>query len=292
MVEEINFEELVDESMKIPDQGKVFTGIVVRIDKEGVFIDFGSKSEGFAPISEFYNKDGELTVEIGDEVEVMMDNWENEGLPRLSKSKALLLKESNVFKAKFESGELVKARIMNKVKGGLIADIGENLEIKAFLPGSQIDIRPVSDMDSLVGQTIEARIIKLVNKDIVISRRVFLEEQREILKKETLDKLKEGMVVTGAIVNIINQGVFVDLGGIEGFIPIRELSWGRIKHPNDIVAINSEVSVNVIKIENENKITLSLKDTTPDPWGLVADKYKTGDHISFHPRIRSHRTLE
>lgn len=280
MVEEKNFEELVDESMNIPDQGKVFTGIVVRIDKEGVFIDFGSKSEGFAPIQDFYNKDGELTVEIGDEVEVMMDNWENEGLPRLSKSKAAMQKESEILKAKFESGELVKAKIKNKVKGGLIADLGENLEIKAFLPGSQIDIRPVSDLDSLVGETIEARIIKLVNQDIVISRRAFLEEQRESLKKETLGNLEEGKVVTGTIVNIINQGVFVDLGGIEGFIPIREVSWGRIKHPSDVVAINDEITVNVIKIENEEKITLSLKDTTTDPWSSVADKYHTGEQVS------------
>jgi len=223
MEEEKNFAELVDESMNIPDQGRIFTGIVVRVDKEDVFIDFGSKSEGVAPTDEFYGKSGELEVEVGDEVEVLLEKYDH-GLPRLSKRKAGLLKENKAIQEKFDSGELIEVKVLQKVKGGFIADIGGQTEIRAFLPASQLDIRPQSDLDKFVGEKLDVRIIKYTNRDIVVSRRVFLEEQREALKKETLSKLEEGMVIQGKVVNIINQGVFVDIGGLEGFIPISELS--------------------------------------------------------------------
>ncbi len=278
MEEEKNFAELVDESMNIPDQGRIFTGIVVRVDKEDVFIDFGSKSEGVAPTDEFYGKSGELEVEVGDEVEVLLEKYDH-GLPRLSKRKAGLLKENKAIQEKFDSGELIEVKVLQKVKGGFIADIGGQTEIRAFLPASQLDIRPQSDLDKFVGEKLDVRIIKYTNRDIVVSRRVFLEEQREALKKETLSKLEEGMVIQGKVVNIINQGVFVDIGGLEGFIPISELSWGRIHHPSDVVSADQEISTKILNIQGEGKVTLSLKAATPDPWDLVNDKYKPGTQV-------------
>ena len=279
MKEEKDFAELVDESMNDPEQGKIFSGIVVRVDKEDVFIDFGSKSEGVAPTEEFYGKSGELEVEIGDEVEVMLENYDH-GLPRLSKRKAGLLKENKVIQDKFDSGELIPALIKQKVKGGFIVDIGDKTEIRAFLPASQLDIRPQSDLDKFIGQTIEVRIIKFTNKDIVVSRRVYLEEQKEDLKKETLSKLEEDMDIQGKVVNIINQGVFVDIGGLEGFIPISEVSWGRINHPSDILEQNQEINTKIIGLEGEDKVTLSLKAVTPDPWDTVEQKYSPGSRVS------------
>ncbi len=279
MAEEKDFAELVDESMNVPDKGKTFKGLVVRIDQDDVFIDFGSKSEGVVPIQEFYNKSGVPDVNIGEEVEVMFDNWANEGLPRLSRIKAEQIKENKRIQECFDKGELIKARITQKVKGGVIADIGEKIEIRAFIPGSQIDISPRQDLDSLVGETIEARIIKLAGNDIVLSRRVYLEEEREVLRKETLSRIEAGKEMSGKVVNIINQGVFVDLGGIEGFIPVSELTWGRVAHPGDVLSRDQIIKTVVLKIEEGGKITLSLKDTTPDPWTSVKEKYKPGSQI-------------
>lgn len=279
MAEEKDFAELVDESMNVPDKGKTFKGLVVRIDQEDVFIDFGSKSEGVVPLQEFYNKSGVPDVNIGEEVEVMFDNWANEGLPRLSRIKAEQIKENKRIQECFDKGELVKARVTQKVKGGIIADIGEKIEIRAFIPGSQIDISPRQDLDSLVGETIEARIIKLAGNDIVLSRRVYLEEEREVLRKETLSRIEAGKEISGKVVNIINQGVFVDLGGIEGFIPVSELTWGRVAHPGDVLSRDQIIKTIVLKIEEGGKITLSLKDTTPDPWTSVKEKYKPGSQI-------------
>lgn len=279
MAEEKDFAELVDESMNVPDKGKTFKGLVVRIDQDDVFIDFGSKSEGVVPLQEFYNKSGVPDVNIGEEVEVMFDNWANEGLPRLSRIKAEQIKENKRIQDCFDKGELIKARVTQKVKGGVIADIGEKIEIRAFIPGSQIDISPRQDLDSLVGETIEARIIKLAGNDIVLSRRAYLEEEREVLRKETLSRIEAGKEISGKVVNIINQGVFVDLGGIEGFIPVSELTWGRVAHPGDVLSRDQIIKTVVLKIDEGGKITLSLKDTTPDPWTSVKEKYKPGSQI-------------
>jgi len=280
MVDEKNFAELVDESMNVPEKGKIFIATVVRVDKDDVFLDFGSKSEGVAAVQEFYNKEGELAVDVGEEVEVVIDSWINEGLPRLSKTKAGLIKEKEILKNAYEKGELVTATVQRKVKGGLIADVGKTIEIRAFIPGSQIDIRPQADLDKFIGQTIETRIIKLADSDVVLSRRAILEEEREVQRKETLSKLEQGTTVSGKVVNIINQGVFVDIGGIEGFVPISELSWGRIAHPSNVVSIDDDITVGILKIENNEKITLSLKETTSDPWEKVRDKYTPGTQIT------------
>jgi small subunit ribosomal protein S1 len=280
MEEEKNFSELLEESMRVPDRGQLFKGKVVRVDEEDVFIDFGFKSEGIAPISEFYTKTGELKVNIGDEVEVTLEKWTGkEGVPALSKRKADLIKESERLERIYKGGKLVNARPLEKVKGGLIADVGEEIEIRAFLPASQIDIRPHSNLDQFIGKILEAKVIKLSNDGIVLSRRNYLEEQREILRTRVLSTLKEGKTVSGRVVKIIDQGAFVDLGGVEGFIPISELSWGRVKQAGDVVSVGEEVRVKVLKIEEDGKISLSLKQTKSDPWTFVEKKYRPGAKV-------------
>ncbi|HEY7535488.1 MAG TPA: S1 RNA-binding domain-containing protein, partial [Thermodesulfobacteriota bacterium] len=245
-MKEKNFSELLEESLRVPDRGKIFKGKVVRVDDEDVFIDFGSKSEGIAPITEFYGKNGGLKVNVGDEVEVILEKWNGEdGLPKLSKRRADLFKESDRLEQLFNNGTALTSRIIEKVKGGLIADVGEHVEIRAFLPSSQIDLKPQGDPDQYIGKTVDAKIIKLSNEGIVISRRTYLEEQREIQRKRVLSYIKEGKIVSGKVIKIIDHGVVVDLGGVEGFIPISELSWGRVRHPSDIVSINEEIKVKV-----------------------------------------------
>ena len=205
----------------------------------------------------------------------------SEGPPGLARKKGVVAKETKTISECYESGKLIKARVLSKVKGGLIADIGNNIEVKAFIPGSQIDIRPQRDFDQYVGTELEARVIKFTGNDIVLSRRVHLEEERDRLKEKTLSSIEEGQVVSGRIVNIINQGVFVDIGGVEGFIPVSEVSWGRINHPGSVLSVNEEIDVNILKIEEEQeRITLSHKDTTTDPWESVDEKYKPGSRIS------------
>jgi small subunit ribosomal protein S1 len=276
-MEEKNFAELLEESLNVPDKGKIFRGKVVRVDEEDVFIDFGFKSEGFVPIDEFYGKGGEPEISIGDEVDVILEKWgDKEGLPKLSKKGADLIKESERLRQSYEKGKPVAAKIIEKVKGGLIADIGEGVEIRAFLPASQIDLRPRGDLDRLIGENIEAKIVKLSGDAIVLSRRAYLEEEKEVQRKRILSTLSEGKTVSGKVTKIIDHGVFIDLGGVEGFIPISELSWGRVRHPSDIVSVNEGIRAKVLKIEEDGKISLSLKQTKPDPWTLVPRKYKPG----------------
>ncbi len=281
MEEEVkNFAELLEENLNVPDKGEIFKGTVVRIDKEYVFIDFGFKSEGIVPIGEFYRKSGEVEAATGDEVDVILEKWvDKEGLPKLSKKRADLIRESDRLKQIHDRGNLVTGKIVQKVKGGLIADIGELSEVRAFLPASQVDLRPQTNLDKFIGKDLEAKITKLSNEGIVISRRIHLEEQREIQRKKALATLSERKIVSGKVVKIIDKGVFVDLEGVEGFVPVSELSWGRIKHPSEIVSEGVEVTVIVLKIEENEKILLSLKQTKPDPWSFVENKYKSGTRV-------------
>ncbi len=275
-----NFSELLEESLNAPDRGKIFKGKVVRVDDEEVFIDFGFKSEGIAPIGEFYGKNGSLKVNVGDEVEVILERWRGEeGLPTLSKRSADLFKESERLEKLFNGGKLLNSKIVEKVKGGLIADVGEDIEMRAFLPWSQIDLKPQDNLDQYIGKTLEAKIIKLSNEGIVLSRRIYLEEQREIQRKRVLSSLKEGKAVPGKVIKIIAHGVIVDLGGVEGFMLISELSWGRVKHPSDVVSVNEEIKASVLSIDEGGKISLSLKQMKPDPWKFADIKYKPGKKI-------------
>lgn len=276
-MEEKNFSELLEESLRVPDRGKIFKGKVVRVDDEEVFIDFGFKSEGIAPIDEFYGKNGGLKVNVGDEVEVILEKWrDEEGLPTLSKRRADLFKESERLEQLFASGKLVTAKIIEKVKGGLIADVGDDVEIRAFLPSSLVDLKPHGDLDQFIGKILEAKIVKLSNEGMVLSRKAYLEEQRETQRKRVLSSLKEGKIISCNVIKIVDRGVIVDLGGVEGFIPISELSWGRVRHPSDIVSVNEEIKVRVLRIEEDGKIYLGLKQIKPDPWTFTDRRYKPG----------------
>lgn len=283
-MEDTNFEnesfaQLLDQSMALNEtsKGEIITGTVIRVDEKDVFIDLGLKSEGIIPIDDFINKEGDPDVEIGREVEVLVETSNGSGPPKVSKKKADYLKERKKIEDLYEKGETLVTTVLRRVKGGLICDIGADVEITAFLPNSQIDTRKVENPEKLIGKQLEAKIIQLDHKSIVISRRQLIEEINEERKKETLSTLEEGDIITGTVENIINQGVFVDIGGVTGFIPISELSWGKIKHPSDVLSRDNEVEVKVIKIEQEGeRITLSVKETLQDPWEHAVERYTPG----------------
>ena len=280
---EKSFEELLDESMESrlsePENGEIAKGRVIRIDSDAVFIDLGFKFECIVPINQFLNKNGEYEVSVGSEIEVLVER-PNPNTVRASKQKADQIREKKAIEEKFKNKEPVATRILNRVKGGFNCDIGQGSPFKVFLPGSQIALRPVADFDEMVGQTIETRIIQNNDNGIVVSRRVILEEEREEKRKETLATISEGQTVSGNVVKIIDPGAFVDIGGIEGFVPIGELSWGRVRHPGDVLKEGQDVEVRILKLEIENgKITLGVKQTTEDPWETIQQRYDVGGRV-------------
>lgn len=280
---EKTFEELLDESMESrrgePENGEIAKGRVIRIDNDSVFIDLGFKFECIVPISQFLNKDGEHEVSVGSEIEVLVER-PNPNTVRASKEKADRLREKKEIEEKFRSGKPVPTRIVSRVKGGFSCDIGSHSFFKVFLPGSQIALRPVADFEEFVGKTIETRIIQSNENGVVVSRRAILEEEKEEKKKATLAVIEEGQTVSGQVVKIITSGAFVDIGGIEGFAPIGELSWGRIKHPSDVLKEGQDADVRILKLDRENgKITLGVKQATEDPWETVEEKYSVGDKV-------------
>ena len=279
-MEELSFSELLNESLDIPDTGKKVKGTVIRVESEEVFIDFGFKSEGVVPREEFNIINGGPDVQVGDQVDVILENFSSQyGVPLLSKKKAEIQEEYRRINEINSGKEKINAKILQDVKGGFIVNIGDKTEIRAFLPGSQVDTRPVRDFKKLIGQSVEARIINMTEKGIVISRRVLLEEARQNRINELMSTLKVGDAISGKISNTINSGTFVDLGGIEGFIPFSEISWGRIRNPNEVLTIGNEISTKVINIAEGPKITLSLKQMSSDPWQEVKQKYQPGTKI-------------
>lgn len=280
---EKSFEELLDESMESrlsePENGEIAKGRVIRVDSDAVFIDLGFKFECIVPINQFLNKDGEHEVSVGSEIEVLVER-PNPNTVRASKQKADQIREKRAIEEKFKNKEPVVTRILNRVKGGFNCDIGRHSPFKVFLPGSQVGLRPVADFDEMVGQTIETRIIQNNDNGIVVSRRVILEEEREEKKKETLATISEDQTVSGNVVKIIDAGAFVDIGGIEGFVPIGELSWGRVRHPGDVLKEGEDIQVKILRLEIENgKITLGVKQTTEDPWESIQERYRVGDRV-------------
>jgi len=279
--DEKSFEELLNENLGTADEdqkGRLVTGTVVRIDTDVVFVDLGLKSEGIIPIEEFRDKKGELDTEIGQEVEVLMEKTSS-GLPQVSKSKADLYKERDYINKAFSENETISAIAVNKIKGGYLCNIGTNANISAFLPASQVDLHPSSE--DIAGTEIEVLIIQNDNNGVVISRRKLLEGKREEQRKETLANLTEESVVKGEVFKLIDKGAFIDIGGLTAFIPIGEISWGRIKHPSDVLTVKDKVDVQVLKIENEgNRITVSHKHTTENPWEHIKEKYIQGTKVT------------
>jgi small subunit ribosomal protein S1 len=274
------FAEMFHDSLKQLQVGEIVKGVVVQVTQDYVHVDVGYKSEGHIPISEFVDDNGQLTVNVGDEVKVLFERAENErGYIVLSKKKA----ESHVAWDRIAEaggeGGIIEGKIVGKVKGGLIVDIG----VQAFLPASQVDLRPGGNLDKYIGQTGQFRILKMNKKrgNIVLSRRVLLEEERDRLKKETLGNLAEGQILEGVVKNITDYGAFVDLGGLDGLLHITDMSWGRLNHPSEIIKVGDKLKVLVLKYDaSKGKISLGLKQTMPDPWLAVEGKYPIGDRVS------------
>lgn len=273
-----DFEKLFQESVKEQNfnVGDIVTGTVVEVQTDYVLVDINYKSEGLIPINEFRIVDGVRSVKPGDTVEVLIDRIENEnGMIGLSKNKADMMKAWSDISKAAENEEVIEGTVIAKVKGGLSVDIG----VTAFLPGSQIDLRPVRNMDQFIGKKYKFKVIKFNKKrgNIVLSRRALLEEERESQRAQTLDQIKEGSVVTGVVKNITDYGAFIDLGGMDGLLHITDMSWGRVKHPSELINVGDEIQVKVLKFDNEKeRVSLGLKQLQADPWESVKAAYPVG----------------
>jgi len=254
----------------------VVQGTVVQVNPDSVVVDVGYKSEGVIPLREFANEKGEINVNVGDVYDVLFGGGESDsGMINLSKEKADRQKIWN----SLEEDAVVEGRIINRIKGGLSVDIG----VMAFLPGSQVDLRPVRNLDKVIGETFEFKIIKLNKRrgNIVLSRRVLLEKERESLRSGTLENLVEEQVVDGVVKNLTDYGAFIDLGGIDGLLHITDMSWGRVKHPSDILAVGDRIKVKVLKFDREKeRVSLGLKQIAPDPWLDVQAKYPVESRVT------------
>jgi len=280
--EEENFAAMFEASLASRDmkEGDLITGTVLAITKDAVLVDIGYKSEGLIDLDEFAGGAGEAGIKVGDRIDVILEQFEDEdGQIVLSKEKADRQKVWNQICEKCERDELVEGSIVARIKGGLSVDIG----VKAFLPGSQVDLRPVRNLDKLIGQKFQFKVIKFNKKrgNIVLSRRALLEKEREELKSKTLENLQEGQTVTGIIKNITNYGAFVDLGGIDGLLHITDMSWGRVNHPSEMFSIGDEVKVKVLKFDaSSERVSLGLKQLTPDPWENAQTKYPVNTKVT------------
>jgi len=273
---EESFADLFESSIRELKPGNVVKGTIVQVNPDTVIVDVGGKSEGIIACSEFFGEEGQIEVKVGDVYDVLIESTENEnGLISLSKEKA----DRQKVWTSLEEGAVVEGRIAARIKGGLAVDIGVN----AFLPGSQVDLRPVRNLDKLIGETFEFKIIKLNKRrgNIVLSRRVLLEEERESQRGETLKTLEEGIVMEGVVKNLTDYGAFIDLGGIDGLLHITDMSWGRVTHPSDILAVGDTINVKVLKYDREKeRVSLGLKQITPDPWVEVVAKYPVGEKVT------------
>ena len=271
-----SFAELFEQSFANQQMrpGAIVTGVVVDIRSDVVVIHAGLKSEGVIPIEQFRNEQGELEVSIGDSVEVALDAMEDGfGETRLSREKAKRARAWIVLEKAFEKGETVTGMISGKVKGGFTVDISD---IRAFLPGSLVDVRPVRDTGYLEGKELEFKVIKLDQKrnNVVVSRRAVVESEYSAERDALLKNLQEGMVVKGVVKNLTDYGVFVDLGGIDGLLHITDMAWKRVKHPSEIVNVGDEIDVKVLKFDRErNRVSLGLKQLGQDPWADLARRY-------------------
>ncbi len=277
-----SFAELFEESLKSIDMspGSIVTGSIVSIDDDWVTVNAGLKSEGVIPKEQFLNDSGEVEVQLGDLVEVALETLEDGwGETRLSREKAKRAEAWKVLEKAYESQIIVKGIINGKVKGGFTVDV-EN--IRAFLPGSLVDVRPVRDTAHLEGKELEFKVIKLDAKrnNVVVSRRSVLEQENSEERDALLSNLQEGMEVKGIIKNLTDYGAFVDLGGIDGLLHITDMAWKRIKHPSEIVNVGDEINVKVLKFDRErSRVSLGLKQLGEDPWSLIAKNYPEGRKI-------------
>ncbi|MDY0223200.1 MAG: 30S ribosomal protein S1 [Desulfobacterium sp.] len=279
---EESMEELMgiyDESFSSFEEGQVVTGTIIAVDKDHVLVDVGYKSEGQISIHEFRDEDGNLDVKLNDRVEVMVEVWDEEAeTVILSKEKAAKVKVWDAIKDVYDADGTIEGIITSRVKGGFSVDIG----LPAFLPGSQADLRPIRNMDEMVGQTYTFKVLKYNRKrsNIVLSRRVILETERETARADTLKSIETGKVMEGIVKNITEYGVFVDLGGVDGLLHITDISWGRVKHPSELFSVADKINVKILSYDLEKeRVSLGLKQLTPDPWTTAKDKYPVGARV-------------
>ncbi len=278
---EESFAKLYEQSLQQSDvrEGEVVDGVVVNVGPDFVTVDIGYKCEGLVPIEEFRKPDGTTEVNVGDQLSVYLERIESDtGFMQLSKDKAEIIKAWDEISQACEKDQLVEGTVIGKVKGGLSVDIG----VKAFLPGSQIDVKPVKNLDKLLGKKFKFKIIKFNKKrgNIVLSRRAIVAQEKERMRAETLQSLQEGQIVTGTVKNITEYGAFVDLGGMDGLLHITDMSWGRVKHPSELFNVGDEISVKVLKYDREKeRISLGLKQVTTNPWEELAAKMSVGDRV-------------
>ncbi|MEW5774220.1 MAG: 30S ribosomal protein S1 [Thermodesulfobacteriota bacterium] len=283
---DVCFEDALENYLPIADfgdlgEGNIVKGEVVKIGDEHVLVDVNFKSEGQIPVHEFRDVAGELVVKVGDRVDVfVVRKNESEGTIILSREKAKRMKLFDRIEEVQEKNGTITGKIVRRIKGGYTVDLGG---VEAFLPGSHVDLRPVPDMDALVGKEFDFRILKINRRrsNVIVSRRVLLEEDREKKRAELLSTLEEGQVIKGKVKNITEYGVFVDLGGLDGLLHITDMSWRRIKHPKELVSLNEELTLKVLNFDKDNqKVSLGMKQLVPDPWEAIEKKYPEGQKFS------------
>jgi small subunit ribosomal protein S1 len=272
---DLGFKELYEQSLNQLQYGDIAKGKVVQITPDIVMVDVGWKTEGFIPIKELQDGEGNINVSVGDSIEVFIDKRDSDGNLVLSRDKAAKLKVWDDIKNACENNLLMKGTVIEKVKGGLSVDIG----VTAFLPGSQIDIHPIKDLDKFVGQNLDFNVLKYDRKrnNVVLSRRSIVSTERESEKKDTLKNIEEGSVVEGVIKNITDYGIFIDLGGIDGLLHVTDISWGRIAKPAETFHKGEKINVKIMSFDREKeRVSLGLKQLTDNPWEHISERYPVG----------------
>jgi small subunit ribosomal protein S1 len=282
VAEETDYEQLIDDYTHFapPHEGELLEGRVVKLHDTDVIVDFGYKSEGLVPIEQFAGPDGIVHVQVGDQIDVMVDRQgvQPEGYILLSHQKASRLRSWETLEKAHRDGLVVSGRVTGRIKGGLTVDVG----VPAFMPGSQIDTRPTHNLDSLLGQDIPVKIVKLNRRrgNVVVSRKMAVEEEQNSRKSEALQVLEEGAIVTGIVKNLTDYGAFVDLGGIDGLLHVSDMSYGRVNHPSEVVTAGNEITVKVLKFDKEKeRISLGLRQLVPDPWESIQERYPSGARV-------------
>lgn len=277
-----DFGKLFEESYKKQEvrPGNLVKGTVVRVLRDFALLDVGFKSEGQIPLEEFRNLDGEIDVQEGQEFDVVVESLENDrGLVELSKERADAMHAWDDLVEAEKENRTVEGVVINKIKGGMVVNVGG---VRAFLPGSQIDLKPIKSLDKLIGKKFSFKILKLnqAKSNIVLSRRAILEKERESAREDFLKNITEGQVVEGFVKNVTDYGAFIDLGGVDGLLHITDMTWGRISHPSEILTVNETIKVCVLKYdEKTHRVSLGLKQLKSDPWDIVEEKFQIGQKV-------------
>ena len=280
--DDTDYEQLIEDytHFEPPHEGELLQGRVIRVHPTDVIVDFGYKSEGLVPIEQFLQPDGSVQVQAGDLIDVVIDRQgaQPEGYTLLSHQKASRLRSWDNLDKAFREGLAVSGRVTGRIKGGLTVDVG----VPAFMPGSQIDTRPTHNLDSFLGQDIPVKVVKLNRRrgNVVVSRKMAIEEEQHARKNAALETLQEGAVVVGVVKNLTDYGAFIDLGGIDGLLHVSDMSYGRVTHPSELINAGDSITVKVLKFDREKeRISLGLKQLNPDPWESIAERYPSGSRV-------------